>query len=168
MNHPFPNGTKTWFIIPGTWWICVYPVWRILLLCLRDLRVNFVHLSMNGTKNQQLSLNVNVFMFCSILWRKDIGVVIMKLQLLHDNNKMLIGGQKWRKQITTPIIQNSPTNRCGMMDTDDEAAGRLRSTDLHCIIVAALEGHEKKPIHFHALRNKFMCFLCGKSSLWKM
>ena len=37
------------------------------------------------------------------------------------------------------------------MDTDDEAAGRLRSTDLHRIIVAALEGHEKKPIHYHAL-----------------
>ena len=41
------------------------------------------------------------------------------------------------------------------MDTDDEAAGRLRSTDLHCIIVAALEGHEKKPIHYHALRNNY-------------
>jgi hypothetical protein len=35
--------------------------------------------------------------------------------------------------------ENFPTNRCGPMDTDDEAAGRLRSTDLHCIIVAALE-----------------------------
>jgi hypothetical protein len=32
--------------------------------------------------------------------------------------------------------ENSPTNRCGMMDTDDEAAGRLRSTDLNRIIVA--------------------------------
>jgi hypothetical protein len=31
----------------------------------------------------------------------------------------------------------------------------LRSTDLHCIIVAALEGHEKKPIHNHALRNNY-------------
>ncbi len=51
--------------------------------------------------------------------------------------------------------ENSPTNRCGTMDTDDEAAGRLRSTDLHCIIVAVLEGHEKKPIHYHALRNKY-------------
>jgi hypothetical protein len=35
------------------------------------------------------------------------------------------------------------------MDTDDEAAGRLRSTDLYRIIVAALEGHEKQPIHYH-------------------
>jgi hypothetical protein len=48
---------------------------------------------------------------------------------------------------------NSPINRCGTMDTDDEAAGQLRSTDLHCIIVAALEGHEKQPIHYHAFRN---------------
>ncbi len=104
MHHQFPNKTKTWFIIPGTWWICVYPGWRNLLLCLRDLRVNFVPLSMNGTKHQQLSLNINVFVFCPTLWHKDIGVVIMKLQLLHGNNKMLTGGQKWRKQITTSII----------------------------------------------------------------
>jgi hypothetical protein len=44
--------------------------------------------------------------------------------------------------------ENSSTNRCGMMDTYDEAAGQLRSTDLHCIIVAALEVHEKQPIHY--------------------
>jgi hypothetical protein len=60
---------------------------------------------MNGTKNQQLLLNVNVFVFCPISLQKDIGIVIMKLQLLHGNNKTLIGGQKWRKQITTPITQ---------------------------------------------------------------
>jgi hypothetical protein len=35
--------------------------------------------------------------------------------------------------------ENSPTNRCGPMDTDGEATGQLISTDLHCIIVAALE-----------------------------
>jgi hypothetical protein len=57
--------------------------------------------------------------------------------------------------------ENSPTNRCGMMDTDDESAGRLRSTDLHRIIVAALEGHEKKPIHFHALRNNYTSLMCA-------
>jgi hypothetical protein len=51
--------------------------------------------------------------------------------------------------------ENSLTNRCGTMDTDDEAAERLRSTDQHCIIVAALEGHEKKPIHYHTLRNNY-------------
>ncbi len=43
--------------------------------------------------------------------------------------------------------ENSPTNSSGPMYTDDEATGRLRSTDLYRIIVAALEGHEKKPIH---------------------
>ncbi len=46
--------------------------------------------------------------------------------------------------------KNSTTNRCGTMDTDDEAAGRLRSTDLHCIFVAALEGHK---------RNQFITML---------
>ncbi len=61
---------------------------------LRDLRVDFDPLSMNGTKNQQISLNLNIFVFCPILRQKDIRVVIMKLQLLHGENKMLIGGQK--------------------------------------------------------------------------
>jgi hypothetical protein len=57
--------------------------------------------------------------------------------------------------------ENSPTNRCGMMDTDDEAAGRLRSTDLHRIIVAALTGHEKQPIYLHALRNNYASLMCA-------
>jgi hypothetical protein len=56
---------------------------------------------------------------------------------------------------------NSPSNRCGTIDTDDEAAGRLRSTDLHRIIVAALEGHEKQPIHYHALRNNYTSLMCA-------
>ena len=57
--------------------------------------------------------------------------------------------------------ESSPTNRCGTMDTDDDAAGRLRSTDLHRIIVAALEGHEKKPIHYHALRKNHTSLMCA-------
>ena len=56
---------------------------------------------------------------------------------------------------------NSSTNRCGTMDTDDEAAGRLKSTDLHRIIVAALEGHEKKPVRYHALRNNYTSLMCA-------
>jgi hypothetical protein len=55
----------------------------------------------------------------------------------------------------------SATNRCGTMDTDDEATGRLRSTDLHCINVAALTGHEKQPIHFHALRDNYTSLMCA-------
>jgi hypothetical protein len=57
--------------------------------------------------------------------------------------------------------ENSLTNRCGTMDTDDEAAGQLRSTDLHHIIVAALEGHEKQPTAYHALRNNYISLLCA-------
>ncbi len=51
------------------------------------------------------------------------------------------------------------------MDTDDEAAGRLKSTDLHCIIVAALEGHENQPIHYHALRNNNTSLMCASYRL---
>jgi hypothetical protein len=58
-------------------------------------------------------------------------------------------------------LENSPTNTCRPMDTDDEAAGGLRSTDLHCIIVAALEGCDKKPIHYHALRNNYTSLMCA-------
>ncbi len=62
---------------------------------------------------------------------------------------------------TTHHPENSPTNRCGTMDTDDEAAGQLKSTDLHCRIVAALEGHEKQPIHYHAWRNNYTSLMCA-------
>jgi hypothetical protein len=47
------------------------------------------------------------------------------------------------------------------MDTDDEATGQLRSTDLHSVIVAALEGHEKQPNYYHALRNNYTSLMCA-------
>ncbi len=56
--------------------------------------------------------------------------------------------------------ENSSTNTCGPMDTDDEAIGWLQSTDLHCIIVAALEGWEKKPVQYHVLRNNHTSLMC--------
>jgi hypothetical protein len=37
----------------------------------------------------------------------------------------------------------------------------LRSTDLHRIIVAALEGNEKQPIHYHALGNNYSSLMCA-------
>ncbi len=60
-----------------------------------------------------------------------------------------------------PSSRKSPTNRCGTMDTDDEVVGQLRSTDLHRIIVTALEGQEKEPIHYHALRNNYTSLMCA-------
>jgi hypothetical protein len=62
---------------------------------------------------------------------------------------------------TTHHPENSSTNRCGTMDTDDEAAGQLRRTDLHCMIIAALEGHDKQPIHYDALRNNYTSLICA-------
>jgi hypothetical protein len=72
----------------------------------------------------------------------------------------------WRSEMKktnhdTHHPENSTTNRCGLMDTDDEAAGQLRSTDLHCIIVAALEGHKKQPIYYHGLRNNYTSLMCA-------
>jgi hypothetical protein len=38
----------------------------------------------------------------------------------------------------------------------------LEGTDLHCIIVvAALEGHEKQPIHYHVLRKNYTSVMCA-------
>jgi hypothetical protein len=61
----------------------------------------------------------------------------------------------------THHAEHSSTNKCETMDTDDEATGRLRSTDLHRIIDAALEGHEKQPIHYHALRINYTSLMCA-------
>ncbi len=36
---------------------------------------------------------------------------------------------------------HSATTNGGVMDMDDEEAGQLRSTDLHHLVAAALEGH---------------------------
>ena len=59
--------------------------------------------------------------------------------------------------------ENYSTTSCGPMDseTDDEAAGRLQSTDLHRIIVAALDGRDKKPLHYHVLRNSYISLMCA-------
>jgi hypothetical protein len=61
---------------------------------MRDLQKDFACLSMHGTKSQQLTLKVNVFVSCPILPQKDIEVFIMRLLLLHGASKMLIGSQK--------------------------------------------------------------------------
>ncbi len=80
----------------------------------------------------------------------------MKLQLLHGTNK---NADRWSKikkiNHDTHHPEKSPTNRCGAMDMDDEAARGLRITYLHFIIAAALEGHEKQPTAYHSLRNNY-------------
>ncbi len=87
--------------------------------------MDFVPLSMNGTKNQQLLLNINVFVFCPIFMMKGYQ---------SSHNETAASASAWRQQnadwwsemkITnhnTHHPENSSTNRCGIMDTDDEAA----------------------------------------------
>ncbi len=60
--------------------------------------------------------------------------------------------------------ENSPTTSGGVMVTDDEAAGQLRSTDQHRIVAAALDGHEKQPTAYHALRNNYTSLMCASYS----
>ncbi len=120
---------------------------------------------MHQTKNQQLSLNVNVFVFLSNFMTQD-----------HWSSHNETAASAWPLQNAdwwsemkktnhdTHHPENSLTTRCGAMDTDDEAAGGLRSTNLHHIIAAALEGHEKQPTAYHALKNNYNSPMCA--SYW--
>jgi hypothetical protein len=88
----------------------------------------------------------------------------MKLQLLHGDNEMQIGGLKIKKANTNiHHHENYSTTSCGPIDSesDHEAAGRLRSTDLHCINVAALDGRDKKSLHYHVLKNSYISLMCA-------
>ncbi len=105
---------------------------------------------MNGIENLQPSLNVNGIIFYRILYPKDTVAVIMKLQLLHGGNEMLTGGQKLKKKSTlakstTPIDQTN--------NLDSEAVGKLSYSDLHRIIMAALEGGCKQQQAYRAFAN---------------
>jgi hypothetical protein len=135
-------------------------------------------------EKSSLSFERSMSGFCSLIneWNKQSAIFIEPQCFCVLSNFITKGyrsshnetaASAWRQQNadwwsemkkTNHKIQNpehSPTNRCGTMDTDDEATGRLRITDLHRIIVAALEGHEKKPIHYHALRNNYTSLMCA-------
>ena len=100
----------------------MYPGWRNLLLCLRDLHVDFVPLSMNGTKNQQLLLSQR---FCVLS-----NFMTKGYRSSHNETAASAWQQQnadWWSEMkktnhSTHHPEHSPTNRCGMMDTDDEAA----------------------------------------------
>ncbi len=122
--------------------------------------------------------------FCSLIneWNKTSATFIER-QCFHVLSNIMMKGypsshnetvaSAWRQQNAdwwsemkktnhnTHHPENSPTNRCVTMDTDNEAAGRLQSTDLHCIIVAALDGQERKPVHYHVLRNNYTSLMCA-------
>ncbi len=46
-------------------------------------------------------------------------------------------------------------------DLDDKAAGWLSSTDLYRITKAALEGHNKWRLAYHALKNNYTSLMCS-------
>jgi hypothetical protein len=48
-------------------------------------------------------------------------------------------------------------------DLDDKAAGRLSSTDLYRITMAALEGHNKQRLAYHALKNNYTSLMCSSN-----
>ncbi len=48
-------------------------------------------------------------------------------------------------------------------DLDDKAAGQLSITDLYCITTAALEGHNKQRLAYHALSNNYTSLMCSSN-----
>ena len=48
-------------------------------------------------------------------------------------------------------------------DLDDKAAGWLSSTDLYRITMAALEGHNKRRLAYHALKNNYTSLMCSSN-----
>ncbi len=102
----------------------------------------------------------NVFALCPILWQKDIGIVIMKLQLLHGANKIIIGGQKQRNKIMPPIIQHI----LQPLDVNDGckwwSSWTIEKYWSTSHSAAALDGCKKQPLAYHALRdNHLWCVL---------
>jgi hypothetical protein len=62
----------------------------------------------------------------------------------------VVRNEKSKKKLATSTTQiNQTTN------LNDEAAGRLNHTDLHCIITAALEGKQKHQHACRALANNY-------------
>ena len=75
---------------------------------------------------------------------------------------MPTGGQKRKKgkqnsstsaKMTTPIGQSTNIN--------DDAAGWLSDTDLHHIVMAAMEGRHKQQFPYSALANNYTSLICS-------
>ncbi len=120
--------------------------------------------------------------FCLLIsaWNKQSATVIESQRFCFLSNFMTKGHQSshsetaasaWHQQNAdwwseiknhdTHPTANSATTNCGVMDMDDEAAGQLRSTDLHCIVAAAPDGHDKGQTNYHALRNSYTSLMCS-------
>ncbi len=85
----------------------------------------------------QPSLNINHFASCQNPCQKNIVAVIMRLLPPHCSNVMPTDEKS--KQNSSPSAKMA-TSMGETTDMDDEAAGRLSSTDLHRIVMAAMEG----------------------------
>ncbi len=53
----------------------------------------------------------------------------------------------------------------GVTNMDDEATGQLSIIDLHCIIMAAVKGHDKQHLAYHASTNNYISSLMCSSNL---
>jgi hypothetical protein len=69
----------------------------------------------------------------------------------------------WRSEMKTAKHDTSPLAKAmdKGTDLDDKATGQLRSTDLYRITMAALEGHNKQRLAYHALSNNYTSLMCS-------
>jgi hypothetical protein len=66
---------------------------------------------------------------------------------------------KTAKHVTFPLAK--AINKA--IDLDDEVAGWLSSTDLYPITTAALKGHNKHCLAYHALKNNYTSLMCSSN-----
>jgi hypothetical protein len=71
----------------------------------------------------------------------------------------------WWSEMKTAKHDTSPLAKAmgKATDLDDEAAGRLSSTNLYCITMAALEGQDKRRLAYHALKNNYTSLMCSSN-----
>ena len=113
---------------------------------------------MNGMENLQPSLNVNGFVFLS-------NFISKGYRSSHNETAATAWRQRnadwWSdiKKKSTSAKYTTPINQTKHLD--NEAAGKLSYSDLHCIIMAALEGRYKQQQAYRALANNYASLMCS-------
>ena len=128
--------------------------------CLKDLQLVFVYLQMNG--NLQPSLNANDTIFLSNFISKaypsshnETSATAWRQQ----NADWWSDAKKTNQNNSTSAKSTTPINQAKHLD--DEAAGKLSYSDLHCIITAALERGYKQQQAYRALANNYASLVCS-------
>ncbi len=121
--------------------------------------------------------------FCSLVhaWSSKLATFIERQRFHFLSNFMSKGHQSSHKKTAATVWRQCNTDWWSEMktakhdtsplakamdkatDLDDKAACRLSSTDLYPITTAALEGHNKQRLAYHALKNNYTSLMCSSN-----